>query len=660
MALPGNVTTLVVRGTYLTPEGQPSTGSVTFTPSRWLNNSGADIAIPNSTVTATLGTAGEFELTLPVTDDLDLQPANWFYTVTELVDGVSQSYDLLLPGTAGAGGTVYLADLAPAVELGPEYASIQGPQGLAATVTVGTVGSTAFPGPGTVTNSGTTGAAVLDFVLVTGEKGDTGDTGPIGPQGSAATIEVGTVTTGTAGGTASVSNTGTTGSAVLDFVIPRGDKGDTGDTGPAATIAIGSVSTVAFGGTAAVTNVGSSTAGTFDFTLVTGPQGDLAGLSANAPIDYTANTFSLNVGDGLQVVGTALEVDFSTASAANLGAAAAGTAVVSARGDHVHAMPSATDVGAVGTATAITAGTGLTGGGDLSTSRTLNADLSASAPASLGTATAGTATTIARADHVHPTTGLVTNSLISAKGALISGSGASTPAALSVGTDGHILTADSTETLGIKWAAAPASGIAETLLDAKGDLIVASAADTAARLAVGTNGHALLADSGATNGVKWGAVGKVLQVVTTTKTDTFSTTSTSATAVTGLSVSITPTAATSKVLVLCFASVGDVDSTNGFYLYLRRGGSDILIGNAGAANQRRVSAGGITRSGNYLEAVTISYLDSPASTSAQTYQLFMSTDGSAGSVHLNRSHTDGNNSYHGRAASTITVLEIGA
>jgi hypothetical protein len=506
MALPGNVTTLVVRGTYLTPEGQPSTGSVTFTPSRWLNNSGADIAIPNSTVTATLGTAGEFELTLPVTDDEDLQPANWFYTVTELVDGVSQSYDLLLPGTAGAGGTVYLADLAPAVELGPEYASIQGPQGLAATiaigtvtsvsnagtaavtnsgtsgdaifdfvlrdgptgaqgiqgvqgpvgsaatVTVGTVGSTAFPGPGTVTNSGTTGAAVLDFVLVTGEKGDTGDTGPIGPQGSAATIEVGTVTTGTAGGTASVSNTGTTGSAVLDFVIPRGDKGDTGDTGPAATIAIGSVSTVAFGGTAAVTNVGSSTAGTFDFTLVTGPQGDLAGLSANAPLRYAANTFDLNVGDGLQVVGTALEVDFATASAANLGTAAAGTAVVSARGDHVHAMPSAADVGAVGTATAITAGTGLTGGGDLSTSRTLNADLSASAPASLGTATAGTATTIARADHVHPTTGLVTNSLISAKGALISGSAASTPATLTVGTDGQVLVADSNETAGLRWA----------------------------------------------------------------------------------------------------------------------------------------------------------------------------------------------------------------
>lgn len=54
-------------------------------------------------------------------------------------------------------------------------------------------------------------------------------------------------------------------------------------------------------------------------------------------------------------------------------------------------------------------------------------------------------------------------------------------------------------------SATGSGGIAETLLDAKGDLVVASAADTAARLAVGTDGHVLTADSGATNGVKWAA-----------------------------------------------------------------------------------------------------------------------------------------------------------
>jgi hypothetical protein len=67
-----------------------------------------------------------------------------------------------------------------------------------------------------------------------GDEGDVGPTGPQGPQGPAATIAVGTTTTGAPGTPAEVTNSGTSGAAVLDFVIPqgaKGDKGDKGDTG---------------------------------------------------------------------------------------------------------------------------------------------------------------------------------------------------------------------------------------------------------------------------------------------------------------------------------------------------------------------------------------------------------------------------------------------
>lgn len=107
-----------------------------------------------------------------------------------------------------------------------------------------------------------------------------------------------------------------------------------------------------------------------------------------------------------------------------------------------------------------------------------------------------------------PHTGYVLESLVDAKGDLIVASAADTVARLAVGTNDHVLTADSGQATGVKWAAAPSgSGIPATLLDAKGDLIAASAADTAARLAVGTNGHVLTADSAESTGIKWAAPG---------------------------------------------------------------------------------------------------------------------------------------------------------
>ena len=59
------------------------------------------------------------------------------------------------------------------------------------------------------------------------------------------------------------------------------------------------------------------------------------------------------------------------------------------------------------------------------------------------------------------------------------------------------------------------SEIASTIVDAKGDIITASAADTPARLAVGNNGETLVADSSATTGLKWAKPSQVLLNTTT-------------------------------------------------------------------------------------------------------------------------------------------------
>jgi hypothetical protein len=71
------------------------------------------------------------------------------------------------------------------------------------------------------------------------------------------------------------------------------------------------------------------------------------------------------------------------------------------------------------------------------------------------------------------------------------------------GTTGQVLAKASATDLDFTWAT-DASGIPATIFDAKGDIIAASAADTAARLAVGANDTVLMADSTAATGLKWG------------------------------------------------------------------------------------------------------------------------------------------------------------
>jgi len=91
-----------------------------------------------------------------------------------------------------------------------------------------------------------------------------------------------------------------------------------------------------------------------------------------------------------------------------------------------------------------------------------------------------------------------------AKGDLLAAAAASNPQRLAIGTDGQVLIADSAQTVGMRWAAAPTSGISATTVDAKGDLIAGTAADTVGRVAVGSNNDLLIADSTQAAGIRWG------------------------------------------------------------------------------------------------------------------------------------------------------------
>ena len=72
------------------------------------------------------------------------------------------------------------------------------------------------------------------------------------------------------------------------------------------------------------------------------------------------------------------------------------------------------------------------------------------------------------------------------------------------GTTGQVLSKASNTDLDYSWVTTDdANAIQNAIVDAKGDLIAASAADTPARLAVGANGTVLTADSGETTGLKW-------------------------------------------------------------------------------------------------------------------------------------------------------------
>ena len=113
--------------------------------------------------------------------------------------------------------------------------------------------------------------------------------------------------------------------------------------------------------------------------------------------------------------------------------------------------------------------------------------------------------------------------LADAKGDLLAASAADTLGRLAVGTDGQVLTANAASALGLTWAtpAAGGGGLAtDPLADVKGDLFAASANNAIGRLALGTDGQVLTADSTQALGLRWAAGGAGLPLTGGTMTGT--------------------------------------------------------------------------------------------------------------------------------------------
>jgi len=157
--------------------------------------------------------------------------------------------------------------------------------------------------------------------------------------------------------------------------------------------------------------------------------------------------------------------------------------------------------------------------------------------------------------------------------------------------------------------------------------------------------------------------GSVIQVVSAIKTDSFSQASTNTfTDITGLSVAITPTSASSKVLVTVCVGGASMTASGSQAYRLVRGSTAIGVGTA-AGNRQAVNwrdfngnSDGNVAHGGY----SFTFLDSPATTSSTAYKLQLIVQTGTGYINRSPNDSDVADPRGSRPSSTITVMEIAA
>ena len=155
--------------------------------------------------------------------------------------------------------------------------------------------------------------------------------------------------------------------------------------------------------------------------------------------------------------------------------------------------------------------------------------------------------------------------------------------------------------------------------------------------------------------------GQVIQVVHTNYTSTTSSTSATPADVSGFSATITPASASNNILIFVSVIFGGQDDTYP-YVLLKRGATSIGTGTAATGNQINTFLSGpltsTTGSSNVIRHHSKSFLDSPSSTSALTYQIQFASPYGASTAYINRPHDFSNNTYAQSSTSTITLMEI--
>ena len=163
------------------------------------------------------------------------------------------------------------------------------------------------------------------------------------------------------------------------------------------------------------------------------------------------------------------------------------------------------------------------------------------------------------------------------------------------------------------------------------------------------------------DGVPSGGGGGIIQIKSTTKTDTFvGSTASSFTDITGFSVSITPRRSDSKIFVMVCVNWSNAGSGgNRVSFRLVRNSTPIAVGDSSGNRVQATGGGENSGGGGNMKAVTVNHLDSPSTASAVTYKVqYIANDGAE--FHLNRSTSDSNTTGYVRTVSTISVMEVSA